>query len=109
MPRRLGPLVLLISALAAAGPAAAGDALWLLQTRMRSCIDAGSSAACGPLAAQVKALPRDPAYGRASHLCKEEIAELGAVVALLPKRDAVATDLIESVADVQQACLPYGF
>jgi len=34
----------LISALAAAGPAAAGDALWLLQTRMQSCIDAGSSA-----------------------------------------------------------------
>lgn len=109
MPHRPGALPLLISVLAAAGPAAAGDGLWLLQTRMQSCIDAGSSGACGPLAAQVKALSRDPAYSRASHLCKEEIAELSAVVALLPMRDAVATDLMASVADVQQACLPYGF
>ena len=100
----------LVSALAIAAPAsAASDALWQLQLRMQACIDTTSPTACRSLAAQVQALPRNPAYAQASHLCKEEIDELSRVVALLPMRDAVATDLMASVADVQQACLPYGF
>ena len=31
------------------------------------------------------------------------------MVALLPMQDAVPNDVMASVADVQQACLPYGF
>ncbi len=51
----------------------------------------------------------NPAYANSSHLCKEEISELEAVIKLLPMRDAVPTEVMASVADVQQACLPYGF
>jgi len=57
----------------------------------------------------VKALTRNPAYAKASHLCQEEIGELSQVIALLPLRDAVPNEVMASVADVQQACLPYGF
>jgi hypothetical protein len=31
------------------------------------------------------------------------------MVRLLPMRDALPTELMASVADVQQACLPFGF
>jgi len=89
--------------------AMAGDALWSLQSAMQGCIQSGQATACRQAEAQVTALTRNRAYERASHLCKEEIGELAQVVALMPIRDAVATDVMSSVADVQQACLPFGF
>jgi len=92
-----------------AAPALASDALWNLQRTMQTCIASTPVRSCPPLQAQVDALIRNPAYGRSSHLCKEEIGELNQLIALLPRRDADPTDLMASVADVQQACLPYGF
>jgi len=92
-----------------AAPALASDALWNLQRTMQACVASTPVRSCPRLQAQVDALIRDPAYGRSSHLCKEEIGELNQLIALLPKRDADPTDLMASVADVQQACLPYGF
>lgn len=89
--------------------AMAGEALWSLQSAMQGCIQSGQATACRQAEAQVTALTRNRAYEQASHLCKEEISELAQVVALMPIRDAVATDVMSSVADVQQACLPFGF
>ena len=57
----------------------------------------------------MNALTRNSAYTGSSHLCKEEIGELAQVITLLPMRDAVPTEVMASVADVQQACQPYGF
>ena len=95
---------------ALAGPAAAaGDALWTLQSAMQACIQTSQAKACRQAEGRVQALTRNPAYPRASHLCKEEISELGQVVALLPMQNAVPNEVMASVADVQQACLPYGF
>lgn len=87
----------------------AGDSLSRLQGGMQQCIDAASAQACRAFEAQVAALRRNPAYAKAPHLCKEEIGELSQVAALLPMRDAVASELMASVGDVQQACQPSGF
>ena len=102
-------LVPLAASLLVAAPAAAGQALWALQSGLETCIATTPIRSCPAFQAQVQALTRNPAYGRASHLCKEEIGELSQVIALLPKQDADPTDLMASVADVQQACLPFGF
>lgn len=90
-------------------PAAASEALLGLQSAMQACIETSQAKPCRQAEARVQALTRNLAYSRASHLCKEEISELGQVVALLPMQDAVPTEVMASVADVQQACLPYGF
>ena len=90
-------------------PAAASDALWSLQAGVRRCVETSQAQPCRQAEANVKALTRNPAYARASHLCQEEIGELSQVIALLPLRDAVPNEVMASVADVQQACLPYGF
>ena len=90
-------------------PAAASDALWGLQASMQSCVQSSQPQPCRQAEARVKALTRDPAYAKASHLCKEEISELSQIVALLPLQDAMPNEVMASVADVQQACLPYGF
>ena len=92
-----------------AGPAVAGEALWRLQKGLQACVETSQVPACRQAEAQVIALTRNSAYARSSHLCKEEISELAALVALLPRRDAVPNELMSGVADVQQACLPYGF
>lgn len=99
----------LVASLLMTTPALAGEALWDLQRGMQGCIANTPLRSCPPLQAQVDALRRNPAYEHASHLCKEEIEELGQLITLLPERDADATDLMVGVADVQQACLPYGF
>jgi len=92
-----------------AGPASASEALWGLQASLQSCVQSSQPQPCRQAEARVKALTRNPAYAKASHLCKEEISELSQVVALLPLQDAVPNEVMASVADVQQACLPYGF
>ena len=96
-------------ALVLAGPAAAGQNLWTLESKVQACIETSSASACRTAETQVSALRSNPAYARSSHLCKEEISELEEVIKLLPMRDAVPTEVMASVADVQQACLPYGF
>lgn len=88
---------------------AASDALWSLQTALQTCIETSQPGACRQAEARVSALTRNRAYPQASHLCQEEIQELAQVVALLPKRDAVPTEVMAAVADVQQACVPFGF
>ena len=90
-------------------PAAASDALWSLQAGVSSCVESSQAKPCRQAEAQVKGLTRNAAYAKASHLCKEEIGELSQVIALLPMQDAIPTEVMASVADVQQACLPYGF
>ena len=90
-------------------PATASEALLGLQGGLQACIETSQAKACRQAEARVKALTRNPAYPRASHLCKEEIGELAQLVALLPMQDAVPNELMASVADVQQACMPYGF
>ena len=76
---------------------------------MERCIQTAGKEACSQAEATVTSLTREPAYSRASHLCREEIGELSTVVKLLPKRDVIPTEVMASVADVQQACMPYGF
>ena len=99
-----------ISALATgAAPAVAADALWTLQSSLQTCLETGQAQACRQAETQVGGLRRNRAYAQASHLCKEEIGELAAVVALLPQRDALPNEVMASMADVQQACQPYGF
>jgi len=88
---------------------AAGQALWSLETGMQACIQSSSAQACRQASALVKALQNNHSYAGSSHLCKEEISELAEVVRLLPMRDALPTELMASVADVQQACQPFGF
>lgn len=95
--------------LAAPRATAATDALWALQGSLQGCVESSQPQPCRQAEARVKGLTRNPAYARASHLCKEEIGELAQVAALLPMRDAVASELMASVADVQQACQPSGF
>lgn len=102
-------LALLAASLLMAAPARASEALWSLERALQVCLASTPVRSCPALQGQVAALTRDPAYGRASHLCKEEIGELTQLLALLPKRDADPTDLMASVGDVQQACQPYGF
>ncbi|MEY4431625.1 MAG: hypothetical protein RLZZ533_1561 [Cyanobacteriota bacterium] len=92
-----------------ARPAAASDALWALQGSLQGCVESSQPKPCRQAEARVKGLTRNPAYAKASHLCKEEIGELSQIVSLLPLQDAVPTEVMASVADVQQACLPYGF
>ena len=92
-----------------AGSAVAGQSLWTLETGAQSCIETSSAQACRQAEARVSSLKSNPAYSRSSHLCKEEISELEELIKLLPMRDAVPTEVMASVADVQQACLPYGF
>jgi len=92
-----------------AGPASASEVLWGLQAGLRSCLESSQPQPCRQAEARVKGLTRNPAYAKASHLCREEISELSQVVALLPLQDAVPNEVMASVADVQQACLPYGF
>jgi len=105
----LGATALSAVSFLGAPPAAASDALWGLQASLQSCVQSSQPQPCRQAEARVKALTRDPAYAKASHLCKEEISELSQVVALLPLQDAVPNEVMASVADVQQACLPYGF
>ena len=95
--------------LAAPRATAATDALWALQGSLQGCVESSQPQPCRQAEARVKGLTRNPAYAKASHLCKEEIGELSQVVGLLPLQDAVPTEVMASVADVQQACLPYGF
>lgn len=92
-----------------AGSASASDALWTLQSSLQSCMQSAQAQACRNAQAAVNALKLNRAYAQSSHLCKEEIAELSQVLALMPMRDAVATDVMSTIADVQQACLPFGF
>jgi hypothetical protein len=92
-----------------AGPVVAGQNLWTLESGVQACLETSSAPTCRQAEAGVSALKSNPAYGRSSHLCKEEISELEAVIKLLPMRDAVPTEVMASVADVQQACLPYGY
>ena len=96
-------------ALLLAGPATAGQTLWNLEHSVEACIQKANSTACSQAQAQIGALTRTAAYGRSSHLCKEEIGELSQLVSLLPRRDAVPNEVMASVADVQQACLPFGY
>lgn len=100
----LGGLALLM-----AGPAAASQNLWSLESKVQACIETAAAPACRDAERHVGRLRSNPAYARSSHLCKEEISELDEVIKLLPMRDAVPTEVMASVADVQQACLPYGF
>ena len=106
-----GPLQRAVAALVvlSAGPVAAGQSLWTLQTGVQACLETSSAPSCRQAEVRVNSLKSNPAYGRSSHLCKEEISELEAVIKLLPMRDAVPSEVMASVADVQQACLPYGF
>ena len=92
-----------------AGPAVAGQSLWALESGVQACIESSSAPSCRQAEARVNALKSNPAYANSSHLCKEEISELEAVIKLLPLRDALPTEVMASVADVQQACLPYGY
>jgi hypothetical protein len=92
-----------------AGPVVAGQNLWTLESGVQACLETSSAPTCRQAEAGVSGLKSNPAYGRSSHLCKEEISELEAVIKLLPMRDAVPTEVMASVADVQQACLPYGY
>lgn len=103
--RRAAAALLVLSA----GPAAAGQSLWTLESGVQACLETSNATSCRQAEARVNALKSNPAYGRSSHLCKEEISELEAVIKLLPMRDAVPTEVMASVADVQQACVPYGF
>jgi hypothetical protein len=105
--RWLGGLAALLAS--SASPAAAGQNLWNLETKVQACIETSTAAACRAAESPVGQLRSNPAYARASHLCKEEISELEEVIKLLPMRDAVPTEVMASVADVQQACVPYGF
>jgi len=101
---------LLVAVLGSAGASvAATDELWTLQKNVQACVETSQPQSCGKAKAQVSALTRNSAYAGSSHLCKEEIGELAQVITLLPMRDAVPTEVMASVADVQQACLPYGF
>ena len=104
MQRAVSALVVL-----SAGPVAAGQSLWTLETGVQACLETSSAPSCRQAEVRVNSLKSNPAYGRSSHLCKEEISELEAVIKLLPMRDAVPSEVMASVADVQQACLPYGF
>ena len=93
-----------------ANPAAAvGQALLNLGEGMQPCLQTSSAKACQQAGELVKALQSNASYPGSSHLCKEEISELAKMVQLLPMRDALPTELMASVADVQQACLPFGF
>ena len=104
------PMALLLGVIGSAAAAQAGsDPLWTLQRSMQACVETSQSQACRQAEAQVAALTANSAYPRSSHLCKEQIGELSQVVSLLPMRDVVPTEVMASVADVQQACLPYGF
>jgi cobalamin synthase len=111
--RTIQPSLRLTAATAAAAllatPALAGNSLSRLQAGMQQCMDSAAAPACRAFEAQVSALRQSPAYAGSTHLCKEEISELSQVAALLPMRDAVATELMASVADVQQACQSSGF
>jgi hypothetical protein len=108
LPYALGTLTGLMAGFTSPA-AAAGQALWSLETEMQACIQSSSAQACRQASALVKALQSNASYAGSSHLCKEEISELGEMVRLLPMRDALPTELMASVADVQQACLPFGF
>ncbi len=88
---------------------AVGQALLNLGAGMQPCIQASSATACQEAGEVVKALQSNPSYQGSSHLCKEEISELAKLVQLQPMRDALPNELMASVADVQQACLPFGF
>jgi len=90
-------------------PAAASEALLGLQSAMQACIETSQVQSCRLADAQVQGLTRNPAYAKASDRCKVEIGELAELVALLPKQDVVPSELVASLADVQQVCLPYGF
>ena len=90
-------------------PAAASEALLGLQGAMQACIETSQVQSCRLADAQVQGLTRNPAYAKASDRCKVEIGELAELVALLPKQDVVPSELVASLADVQQVCLPYGF
>ncbi|MEN9861776.1 MAG: hypothetical protein ACO3FK_06030 [Vulcanococcus sp.] len=102
--RTLTALVLL-----SAGSAMAGQSLWSLEKGVQSCIETSSAQTCRQAEAKVSSLKTNPAYTRSSHLCKEEISELEELIKLLPMRDAVPTEVMASVSDVQLACMPYGF
>lgn len=91
------------------GPASASTQLLNLESSLQSCIQAATAKACRQAESTVLALSQNPSYAASSHLCKEEISELSEVVKLLPMQDVVPTEVMASVADVQQACIPYGF
>jgi hypothetical protein len=99
----LAPSLLLASPSLAAE--ASWDVSWDVQRSRQACIDRSPVTSYPALQRQVSTLTRNPVYARAAHLCKEEIGEIGD---LLPKCDATATELMASLADVPQACLPDG-
>ena len=101
---------LLVAMVGSAGiSVAAGDDLLTLEKHVQGCVETSQPQACAKANAQVRGLTLNRAYQISSHLCKEEISELSTVISLLPMRDAVPTEVMASVADVQQACQPYGF
>ena len=106
-----GSLAILAALIAGStSPASAvGQALLNLGAGMQPCIETSSAKDCQKAGEVVKALQSNSSYQGSSHLCKEEISELAKLVQLLPMRDAVPNELMASVADVQQACLPFGF
>ena len=104
----LHPLAGIAASVLLVAPAMANHRLSQLQPGMQQCIDTATANACRAFEAQVAALRQDPAYAGSPHLCKEEIAELAEVAALLPMRDAVPSELMASVGDVQLACQASG-
>ena len=78
-----------------------------LQIAVEACGNLSSTTACQQVRAIAAQIKQQPGYPSASHLCKEEIAELQDLLTLFKEQDAVPTELIASGWDVQQACSPF--
>ncbi len=97
----------LLLALSGSSVQAAESLLWKLQSAVQASAEQSQGNGCQQVRTTLSQIKQSPRFQQASHLCKEEISELEALVGLVKQQDATANDLFSSGGDVQQACSPF--
>ncbi len=86
----------------------AGPQLNGLAKAIQPCLAVGKPQACPQGVAALERVRRSSAYASADRFCKEQVTQMGRVLALLPVQDVTDQTVQGSLDGLVQACAPFG-
>ena len=104
----LGLVGLLANALLVVDAAHAGSQLNGLTKAVTACVAVGKPQPCPKGQAALQQLRQAPPYAKADRFCKEQVTQMGRVLALLPVQDVIDQTVQSNLDSLVQACAPFG-
>ena len=99
---------LIANAVLVVDAAHAGPQLNGLAKAIQPCLAVGKPQACPQGVAALQQVRQAPAYAGSDRFCKEQVTQMGRVLALLPVQDVTDQTVQGSLDSLVQACAPFG-